>query len=69
MFHAMETEAGLVSADRPGGYGDRERGGNVISAMGAAGGPLPRFRSRSIGIVALAGQTSFGRCPGQGPLT
>ena len=68
MFHAMENGAGLVSADRPGGYGDRERGtGNVIPALGAAGGPLPRFRSRFIGIVALAGQTSFGRCPGQGP--
>ena len=72
MFHAMENGAGPVSAVRPGGYGDGERGtgrGNAISAMGAAGGPLSRFRSRFIGIVALAGQTSFGRCPGQGPLS
>ena len=72
MFHAMESEADLVSANRPGGYGDGERGtgrGNVTSAMGAAGGRLARFLSRSIGIAALADQTSFGRCPGQAPLT
>ena len=40
-----------------------------LSALGATGGPISRFRSRFIGIVALAGQTSFGRCPGQAPLT
>ena len=72
MFHAMENGADLVSADRPGGYGDREarnRGGCHF-CNGRRRWPLSRASGRGfIGIVALAGQTSFGRCLGQGPLT